>query len=185
VLSRCGVVSINTAPSACQFIRLAIKLENNYTYFHEIWYRSISKPLVGTVKIWKTADSFKDRHTSIYMQFKSRSESMWTGTLTRITERQKLCTESNFLFGTWASELWYDIMVENMAVCISFTVSSAERACKAHAAQHTILLIYELHFVMEGKLTVNSWPHICLCRFSNVPNWVTFKTGATLSSETS
>jgi hypothetical protein len=36
-------------------------------------------------------------------------------------------------------------MVENMAVCLSFT----------DAAELTILLIYEPHFVMEGRLTVN------------------------------
>jgi hypothetical protein len=98
------------------------------------------------------------------------SESMWTSTLTRKTEQHKVCTESNFLFGTRASELRYDIMVENMAVCISFTVPSAERACTADAAQHTILLIYEPHLFMDERLRVNSWPHICLCRFTNVPN---------------
>jgi len=47
-------------------------------------------------------------------------------------------------------------MVENMVVCASFTVPSAEPARKADGAQLTILLIYEPHFVMEGRLTVNS-----------------------------
>jgi len=47
-------------------------------------------------------------------------------------------------------------MVENLAVCISFTIPSAEWASKADSAQHIFLLIYEPRFVMEGRLTVNS-----------------------------
>jgi hypothetical protein len=47
-------------------------------------------------------------------------------------------------------------MVENVAVCASFIDPSAECACKADAAQLTILLIYEQHFVVEGRMTVNS-----------------------------